>query len=333
MSSAIPPSQRTMWLDYLRAVAILMVVLHHVIAKYMAELDPFNPIFYVVGAFYLITHTAVPLFVMISGALLLNKKPTPNQSMYERRIKPFILPILFWNTVYFSYLLFGTEKSLGEIGEFAAVGGGFFHLWYMTPFLMLMLLYPTLNSIFNHAEARPRDLIITFCTAIFALVMSQIYTLVIPSSGWWLKMFPVFIFYFLLGGFLAKYIHLIKINFITATVLFFIFFGISSALESRGAGVVGYDTILTVAMSTSLFCMFMLRSEKIKPRKSISNIAAVSFGMYLIHYMFIFHIQDLNLHKHISIMGAVAVELAVVALLSFIVAHYAKKQSLLARLF
>ena len=64
--------KRIFYYDELRALAIIMVVLCHVVILYR----PFTydtAIHSVPGLFYILTHVAVPIFFMLSGALLLDR--------------------------------------------------------------------------------------------------------------------------------------------------------------------------------------------------------------------------------------------------------------------
>ena len=95
---------RMVWLDVVRCVAMLMVIGVHCI-------DPFyiSPTMRVIPEY---THWAaiygsllrpsVPLFVMMTGLLLLPVKQQPLGTFYKKRIFRVLFPFLIWSVLYSS---------------------------------------------------------------------------------------------------------------------------------------------------------------------------------------------------------------------------------------
>ncbi len=82
------------WIDYVRVIACLLVVLAHCCDPFVAgSSDEGFMAGSLWGSFY---RPSVPLFIMISGALLL---PTSLRigEFYSRRIKRIITPLIFWS--------------------------------------------------------------------------------------------------------------------------------------------------------------------------------------------------------------------------------------------
>lgn len=66
---------RLVYMDWLRVVATIAVVTIHVAAGYVSTLDSNNVSRWLAGNFYdSLSRASVPIFVMISGALLLKGK-------------------------------------------------------------------------------------------------------------------------------------------------------------------------------------------------------------------------------------------------------------------
>ncbi len=82
------------WVDYIRVVACMLVVLAHCCDPFVAgsSVEGFNA-GAIWGSFY---RPSVPLFIMISGALLL---PTSLKigEFYSKRIKRIVTPFIFWS--------------------------------------------------------------------------------------------------------------------------------------------------------------------------------------------------------------------------------------------
>ncbi len=87
---------------------------------------------------------AVPLFVMISGALLLGQsRPEPVGRFYRKRILRILPTLLFWNIVYFRVRYWGQPMTIGQAARTLLLGGGFAdHLWFLPMILILYLATP-----------------------------------------------------------------------------------------------------------------------------------------------------------------------------------------------
>ena len=113
---------RMVWLDVVRCVAMLMVIGVHCI-------DPFyiSPTMRVIPEY---THWAaiygsllrpsVPLFVMMTGLLLLPVRQQPLGTFYKKRIFRVLFPFLIWSVLYSMFPWFtgllGLPKEI--IGDF-----------------------------------------------------------------------------------------------------------------------------------------------------------------------------------------------------------------------
>ena len=85
--------------DALRVIAMIMVVVIHVANVYTRSFSSISSSSYVVSLiFSTFSRVSVPIFFMISGALLLDRKFDTKK--YLKRIKKFILLIIVWDLVY-----------------------------------------------------------------------------------------------------------------------------------------------------------------------------------------------------------------------------------------
>lgn len=87
-------NKRIVYLDFLRAFAIICIVLIHISSHFNKNITNFN-FSAIITAFVLI---GVPLFFMISGALLIGKS---NENFINKRFKRVLSPFLFWVIIYF----------------------------------------------------------------------------------------------------------------------------------------------------------------------------------------------------------------------------------------
>src|SRR5256885_496912 len=93
---------RRQWMDALRVLACLAVIVLHVSASVVIDFPDVRSLHWTVGnignAF---THWCVPVFVMLSGALLLSPaKQLPVTVFYRKRASRILIPLAFWSVVY-----------------------------------------------------------------------------------------------------------------------------------------------------------------------------------------------------------------------------------------
>lgn len=124
-------NEKTLWLNDVRAIACIMVVVLHTAAIYVLKTDD---LFWEIGnIFDSFSRVCVPLFFMISGYLFFFEK--------QVKIKNFnrlIIPLVFYSGVglFFSFLSF----KYGFIQTFnynLLKAPLFYHLWYFYPLLLI----------------------------------------------------------------------------------------------------------------------------------------------------------------------------------------------------
>lgn len=178
----LPKANHLVWIDCARWVAMFLVVVCH-------ACDPFNcspestsnPEFLRWGAFWgSLLRPSVPLFVMITGALLLPVRETSLGGFYKKRIPRVLIPFLIWSVVYslfpwvaslltatpeaakelvltfFPYAGFmnggnGPETTLGAaLGTVATIPFSFnyftVHMWYIYMLIGLYLYLPIFSA-------------------------------------------------------------------------------------------------------------------------------------------------------------------------------------------
>ena len=86
---------RILYLDEVRSLAIILVVLGHLIRSFSTDFTSWQ----ICSAVFSFTRIGVPLFFTVSGALLLTRKHDIKLFL-EKRFKRVVLPFAFWIIVY-----------------------------------------------------------------------------------------------------------------------------------------------------------------------------------------------------------------------------------------
>lgn len=154
-SEAVPGKQRAAWADLCRVVAIYGVILIHSCgaAFYAFGKSPL-PDWLSANALDSAVRVAVPLFVMISGAMLLRPgmQVVSTGNILRRVLKVFI-PLVFWSAAF-----------LYRNGALGSYGAGLlamfsepvmYHLWFVYMIVGLYVLLPFLQAIYEVLRSRP----------------------------------------------------------------------------------------------------------------------------------------------------------------------------------
>lgn len=102
-------------------------------------------------------YVGVPLFVMLTGALLLDpvKANEPLRVFYKKRFNRIGIPLIFWSLVYFAwafnvrgmpFTLFNVEQGL--------LTGAYAHLWYLYLLIGLYSVTPILRVLVKHLNRK-----------------------------------------------------------------------------------------------------------------------------------------------------------------------------------
>lgn len=141
-------SNRIESLDSLRVLATFAVILVHVSHPLTEQIH--HQYWWVANLYDSSARFCVPIFLMLSGSLLL-KKQVDIKPFISKRLVRILIPFLFWNTVYlminqyFTYIASGQFYTLNTIIK-AYIKGASFHFWYVYMIIGLYLLIPILTS-------------------------------------------------------------------------------------------------------------------------------------------------------------------------------------------
>jgi len=292
--------------DIIRILAGLAVVFIHITDAFLL----YPPYYGVRDASWMLlsiinvaSRISVPLFIMLSGYLLLDTDKGLNiQSFYRRRLVRVFIPLIFWVTVFFIWeSMTGVQLSVFKIfTEIIALRID--HLYFLVIILELYFLTP-MFLIFFKSTRRLVHTIFFVSTLIFTISLHLINLFVLKAKvDTTINILVVFMPYvaYYIGGYYLRNIKLsspfaliLKIIFI-ATVFITVF---SSNEVLINTHLLFFDSPNIILMS---FIIFMLlinneRSKKISIQgivgKSIKNVAGTIFGIYLVH-IFIIHILD-----------------------------------------
>lgn len=147
-----PKRERMFSLDLVRVIAVLAVVMIHVSAPYIQFHQGTNA-FLVANIFDSIVRFGVPLFVMVSGALMLDEqKKLTTKRILTKNVTNIVLLFVFWSVVYavFSLILLPSYYGIYNGFDFTAfyqrIITGEYHMWYLYMIVGMYLITPILRA-------------------------------------------------------------------------------------------------------------------------------------------------------------------------------------------
>jgi len=330
-------TMRKYYLDYLRVLGIFAVIIIHVTAPvYNVSHEVGEAGWWFSNVFNSISRFSVPLFVMISGAVLLDKSIKLNE-FYRKRSLRLLPPILFWTLFYIGFRLYNGEEIKNILFLLARDGNAATHLWYLTMFACLMIFAPFINMFLNGDKPSSSDLLILLIMMLIFFILNSIANVPREIFGTeinWFKSFPWYISYFIGGYYLDKYGANIKINNISIIIGIVALIAVGIFLNYYAATSYGIlkDTFILsnsgpfVFIITGLVFLFARKNAfYLNSNKTVSTIAQASFGMYLIHSVFIYMFDNMLLGYGFSPISQMTIVIISTIILSFISVFYIRK--------
>jgi len=196
------PQERSRSIQYinrLRILSIYAVVTAHVTIWLTMASAPFTFNWWLgCGVFYA-CFCSIPVFVMISGALLLDSSRAESLGeFYRKRLYRVGVPLVAWTIVYLGVRRFVDHEPLtaGRVFGLMITAEPYYHLWFLYMILGLYLVTPPLRIFVRHATRSERlfviVLVLVLASAYFqadALLWENqrsIFTLFIPYIAFYL---------------------------------------------------------------------------------------------------------------------------------------------------
>jgi surface polysaccharide O-acyltransferase-like enzyme len=301
-------NMRKLWIDYLRCLGVVGVLSIHVTAPFYNNYSNIkNSIWWIANIINASGRISVPLFIMISGAVLLGRTYTVEE-FYKNRLSRLLIPVVFWSLFYFLFRIFN-GSNVKIILHIFVEGMSYYHMWYLSMFLCLMAFAPFINQFVIGQILNGRDI---FILSILFLVlysvnwMSYFTRINYGVSIYWFKIFPIYICYFIFGYFISrgKFLSKVKKVYIKgAIVIILIFSSFLNYYSCEYLGVVKDYFVLSnygpfvLILTFLVFLLFFKNSEKFKANWLVTELADSSFGIYLVHPFFLYYINKTITNK------------------------------------
>jgi len=306
--------QQLDWINNLRIVAMFLVVILHTTSPMLMAYGKVPDNYWLIADFYnALARFGVPVFVMITGALLLGRDYEPGDFL-KRRLWRIIPPFLFWSLVYVAYAWYDEDIAFTndvwlnvKIVLHQLKFGASYHLWYVYMLIGLYFIIPILSKFVRNASEK---LIVYFILLwLIVMLISQPY-LVRYNPQIDLHYISGYIGYLVLGYYLATkqfpaWLNARWFGLIFLLSLIVIVAGTYiTCISTKGLTTLFYEPIspMIVLLSGSIFMVFRLSAVRLSPKiKKFTNFAgAYTYGIYLSHAFILNILGDPDYHLNID---------------------------------
>ena len=274
---------------------MVAVVMMHTCSTFVDHDDLFN--FTTGEALYLNTlHRlcvwAVPVFFMITGALLLRSE---KKITYELSLKKYALRIalclLLFGSVMGAMKVVGSGSAHGSkilVGALYSVisGDSFDHLWYLYALIGIYLILPILKAFVDSDKSGKGLAVALVLLLIFDFICPLVEGLTGGDVAFYIPItYPVF--YVLLGHYMVSHRKIsIKVDFAVLLLLCVAF--VVAEQYGFGEKLAGYHSPFTAILAAAMFDLFRhIEPPSEGKAKKLWSIDRLCFGVYLIHPVFI----------------------------------------------
>ena len=237
------------------------------------------------------TRWCVPVFVMISGALLLNpEKREGYRRFYLRRAARILPAIVFWSVGFLlwrAWLYHQEDVSVAPLDWLRLATGGqpYYHLWYLYMLAGLYLFTPCLRLLYRHSSVRQR-LFMTGLMFVLAVLQGVYRELSDEGPGLFLIWFLPYVAYFMAGRLMFERQLRLPMPLLILLVSIALTAAGANVLTTRQAlNVYFYDAFsLTVPWMSLAVFQLILEARRL-PRLPV--LVPLTFGIYLVHPVFL----------------------------------------------
>lgn len=311
--------QRNYTQDFIRALAIFLVILLHISAYFMGDnWRQLNGRFWAGDILDAFARVCVPLFVMSSGYFLLKEQTEKVEVFFKKRTNKLLVPVIFWGLLYSEYS-HAWHASASQIGWSFLSGRPYYHMWFLFMLVGLYFVTPFINVLYNHYGLKKMNLL--GLGLLGAGIVIDLWNVRFGNPSLFILWFIPYLGYFILGHTLPKMDYKIS-----AALTFAVYFAASLGLVFAGWWTLmhwgnseyAFDYLSPLVVVASLAIYMFLTSFTLR-ESWLTKIGQLTLGIYLIHILFMEKLFDLT---HMRITGNGAADILSLTLSVFLLSWF-----------
>lgn len=295
--------------DFLRILAVCAVVMIHISADYIKAFDNSSAAFVWGNLFSCLSRFAVPVFLMISGALMLDEEKHLPPKRIMKATFSILMLIIAWSLIYtIGYnvirpIAFNEPLSVSDI--LSTLFNGHYHMWYLYVLVGLYLITPLLRFFVKKENAGLIGNYLIF-SVLICFVFSFLNEFITGHLGkedilagflmnFDFKYMYEYLIYYVLGWYIAN------VEFKKVTRIIIYIGGIAGLLSTfvgthfhygneRGNYFVSNNSLNVFLYSLAIFVFvyYLFKNRNIVLSKFWLKTSKLTFGVYIVHCIFLF---------------------------------------------
>jgi surface polysaccharide O-acyltransferase-like enzyme len=294
------------WISNIRLIALYAVIILHCSAPLLMQFGKVPVIDWWTADFLnAMVRFAVPVFVMVTGALLLNREYEIGDFLKKRLVRV-VLPFLFWSLVYIWYSWYNEEITFGsdvwaniKLVLHLLKYGSSYHLWYVYMLIGLYFFIPVICKFVRNANEKE--------LLYFLMVWFAVMTITQPYLSRYnpavdMHYFAGYAGYLVLGHYLAFKDFKVR-NLRGWMIALFVFSVLLIAIGTRllipypkWPGTMFYEPVNPAVLirSGSIFIIVKLTVPKVPPviTRMRDFAGKYNYGIYLGHALVLYFLDD-----------------------------------------
>jgi surface polysaccharide O-acyltransferase-like enzyme len=304
--------ERKFYIDLVRIIAIYFVIINHSNSVF-SEFNKLDDITWGTSAIvYFIAKAGVPLFIMISGTLLLGREEDYKKVL--SKIMKTLLILIIWSAVYrmyYSRSFLNFEEIILLIRDISNKPLST-HFWYLYMLVGLYMMLPFIQKMVKGFKVIDYSIYLTIWLLYTSLLpFLRIFKDLTYTSYFSIPLFYGFSGYLVLGYFLAnieitkKIIYIARLSlFASLVTMLVITYHFSSIIQKTSYVLDSNLTFPVVILSASLFILIKHHISNININNTIFtnvliDISKKTFGIYLIHILVLVMFRDGRIYHFI----------------------------------
>lgn len=328
--------ERIYSLDYIRVLAVLAVILTHTSALIVTGSMPPELNFWIGNIFDSLSRLGVILFVMVSGALMLDEnRPLTLRKLFCKKIVGIVALIIFWSAFYaFIYRVAIPSLFMDPVDWryfFTSFVSGHYHMWYLNMLVGLYLATPFLRAFVKKDDITLVKLFIgvSAVSQFFKPLLKALRPLWPDAklvldmlSQFHLSFFSGFVACYLLGWYLLhvglekRHEYALYVAGALSLLATILYVGITGDYKN------GYSNmnVFIFIYAASVFYALVQYAPMLKDKalEMMTTMAKLSFGVYIIHPLVLSYVITFWFDDMPALAGVIVWTLTV-AVLSFII--------------
>lgn len=278
--------QRIVTLDLIRLIAILLVIMQHT----WTGLQLNEPSVGIGRHFYhALVVIGVPLFFMLSGALMLDARPLPISEFLKKRFKRLLIPFFLWGTV-----VYALSVVMHKYPDVVTLTDALCHYvpymlsdkvnasyWYIFVLIGLYLLTPFLQRALLAPQSKR---LVQYGLLLWSVwIVLHVYYPQFGSMHYYSGSAFMYVGFFLCGHYCVKYLTDNRVNMLVGILGFCV----SYALNVWGLAI---GSKVSIVHTLAVISLFLLLKSCLVPRRTerfVTSAGRYTYVIYFVHILIV----------------------------------------------